>query len=386
MKEGVQAVEAAAQRRSCAGTGRVSPKHQTVSLTAANSVLALQRTVGNAVVARTLEAASRSRPLPLIQRDVGWAQRGPFPDPWGEGTNKLRVAGDTASTKVVRIAWSLDDGPDKFAEAMEATLRPKDAIGGRILGTWFVMRDKMEAMGWDKAVALLKRKQDEGHEIAIHSMDPDKDRKGRSHVRWFPRNPSADPKQPVYWYESIEAALADLKRFRDDLKKAGINVRFVRLPGGLHTELTNYLEKLGVPNASGVARDVFEGKPVPAAAQPVAEAYATLKRGLADLELSAWGGGKPNEPDIMGWEAESAPAGSGLTDNVRTRFKRVVDVAAADGKPHSLVILAHDTSLASAEKVGADILEMEAYAAKQGVRVEYETMARLHDIIHPPKK
>lgn len=296
------------------------------------------------------------------------------------------MAGKIASKKVVRIAWSFDDGPDKFAEAMETKMRPKDEIGGRILATWFVMRDKMEAIGWDKAVALLKRKQDEGHEIAIHSMDPDKDRKGRSHVRWFPRNPSTDPKKPVYWYESIEAALADLKTFRDDLKKAGINVRFVRLPGGLHTEITNYLEKLGVANASQVARDIFDGKPVSVDAKPVAEAYATLKRGLADLGLSAWGGGRANEPDIVGWEAESSPVGSGLTDNARAKFEKVVNLAAADGKPHSLVILAHDTSSTSAEKVGADIVEMEAYAEKKGVRVEYETMARLHEIVHPPAK
>jgi Polysaccharide deacetylase len=371
--------------RGRAGIDRAPPKRDGLHAAAASRVLALQQNVGNAVVARAL-AGTHRRPLsPLLQRDVGWARRGPFPDPWGEGTNRLRVAGKTDSKKIVRIGWSFDDGPDEFAAAMEAKLRPKDAIGGRILGTWFVMRDKMEAIGWDKAVALLKRKQDEGHEIAIHSMDPDKDRKGRSHVRWFPRKPS-DPKHPVYWYESIEAGLADLKLFRDALEKEGIKVRFVRLPAGLHTELMNYLEKLGVANADRVAHDIFEGKPVPTDAKPVADAYATLKRGLEDLGLSAWGGGKAKEPDIVGWEAESAPAGSGLTDNVRAKFKGVVNLAAADGKPHSLVILAHDTSSASAEKIGADIVEMEAYAEKMGVRVEYETMGRLHDIIYPPAK
>jgi Polysaccharide deacetylase len=376
----------APRERGPISTDRTPPERTVVRSVGASEVLALQQAVGNAAVARVLGSRHLQARSPVVQRDVGWARRGPFPDPYGEGLNRLRVAGKTDSKKIVRVGWSFDDGPDEFAAAMEAKLRPKDSIGGRILGTWFVMRDKMEKIGWDKAVALLKRKQDEGHEIAIHSMDPDKDRKGRSHVRWFPRKPSTDPSKPVFWYETVEAALADLKTFRDDLEKAGIKVRFVRLPTGLHTELMNYLEKLGVPNADRVAHDIFDGKPVPADAKPVVDAYATLKSGLEKLGLSAWGGGKAKEPDIVGWEAESAPAGSGLADNVRAKFKGVVNLAAADGKPHSLLILAHDTSSASAEKVGADIVEMEAYAEKMGVRVEYEPMGRLHDILYPPAK
>jgi hypothetical protein len=67
---------------SASGVTRAQPPLSTEGL------LALQRTVGNAAVSAA-----------LIQRDAGWAQRGPIPDPWGEGKNKLNSFPFGAETK-----------------------------------------------------------------------------------------------------------------------------------------------------------------------------------------------------------------------------------------------------------------------------------------------
>jgi hypothetical protein len=74
-------------------------------------------------------------------------------------------------------------------------------------------------------------------------------------------------------------------------------------------------------------------------------------------------------------EGEAEPAGSKLVDDVIPRFTTVVDRAAAEGKPRSLVILAHDTARLNATAIKGYVADMEANAVKKDVRLEHYTMS-----------
>jgi hypothetical protein len=197
--------------------------------------------------------------------------------------------------------------------------------------------------------------------------------------------------------------MKDLREFNDILSAAGIRVHFVRLPGGVHSELMNYLAKLGMDNKelrNRVARDIIAGHPVPPITKSVDEAervkmdFEFMKSELAALGLHEWGGAGRGKPEVgaQGWEAESEPPGTNLTDDIIKTFRKTVDVTARDGQWRSLVILAHDTAVkgerlkadAPAQrvmKVGQDLKEMENYASDKGVRIEYSRMSDLYRVV-----
>ena len=87
------------------------------------------------------------------------------------------------------------------------------------------------------------------------------------------------------------------------------------------------------------------------------------------------------------WEAEAEPKGSPLTNDVIARFKGTVDAVAKDNKPHSLIILAHDTASKNATAVECYIREMDAYAVSKDVKIEFYTMSGLFTAVrgaNPP--
>ncbi|HSJ56103.1 MAG TPA: DUF4157 domain-containing protein, partial [Anaerolineae bacterium] len=134
----------------------------------------------------------------------------------------MRVGGSTNPSnpyRVIRIAWTLDDGPTAFTSGMQR------ALGSRP-GTWFIMRNRLGAgQTLQASLRNLAQLQSQGQEIAIHSMHPD-----RGHGAWFPARVSDGVPQV---YQSVNDAIADLNDFVTLLRGAGITVRFVRLPGGL---------------------------------------------------------------------------------------------------------------------------------------------------------
>jgi peptidoglycan/xylan/chitin deacetylase (PgdA/CDA1 family) len=338
----------------------------------------VQHTLGNRQVGELLGGLNTTASA-VGRAELGKAQAAAEPP-----APTLRVGGAVNSKKIVRIAWTFDDGPTEIVTGQV------EKITRGIPSTWYVMRNQVEAGDRNKNLSELKNKQDQGQEIAIHSMH-----QTMSHAAWFPSTlPS---------YNDIESAMKDLRSFHALLSAAGIRVRFVRLPGGLISELVNYLHRIGIGNKDlreRVARDIIAGHPVPPVTEDVRKLYKVkadfefMKSELAALGLHEWGGAGPDKSEIgpQSWEAESEPPSTGLTDDLIQRFKKVVDKTAQDGRSRSLVVLAHDTpiekekpaagkSATRVAKIGQDIEDMEKYASGAGVRVEYFRMSDLYRVI-----
>jgi hypothetical protein len=288
----------------------------------------------------------------------------------------LHVAGCTEpdpSYKIIRIAWTLDDGPTEFTEGMRERL-------GERGGTWFIMRGLLgEGDELQRRLQNLFELQDEQHnEIAIHSMNPEHD-----HGAWFPVEVSEHVPRV---YDTTDLAMQDLTDFAGLLRGAGLTIHFVRLPGGLISEVMAYLGSVDVQESQrrSIADRIIRGEDVTEdepAARPVHDDYQTLQSTLTTLGLHLWGG-EAGTPLTTGqsWEAESS--GSGLTDDVTDRFNRLVHAFGRVHRPRSLIVLAHDANdQANVDEVGRDVQAMETCADDNGVKVEYYTLSDLFRVV-----
>ena len=328
-------------------------------------------------------AAAGPSSAPSSQLSRGSAHAGAGADAVADEVSEdsaTKIGGDPTSKKVVRVAWTMDDGPTAVTGDMRKAL-------GNIPATWYIMRNQIEAAADPTAkLAELKTAQDGGSEIAIHGLH-----KTKSHLAWFPSKSRES-------YPSIDAALTDLEAFYAQLTGAGIRVRFVRLPYGEVTEVTHLLATLGMADEKlrgEVARMIIRGEDVSKHGNIATSAKAEWEKftaKLAVLGLHNWGGAGADKPEIsvQSWEAESS--GTGLTDNVTAshggkvkaneqgKFERLVD-SVKEGEPRSLVVLAHDTDpkrdKANITEVKHDIERMNSYASSKQVRVEYYTMSEL---------
>jgi len=299
-----------------------------------------------------------------------------------------RIAGEpnpSPEYKIIRIAWTLDDGPTDFTDDMRDVLADEgdsETGAGIRAGTWFIMRSSLgEGDQLKQQLEKMVRMQQENPdavEFAIHSFHPTED-----HVSWFPAGNDIAPKA----YDSIEDSMNALTDFVNLLRAEGLTVNFVRLPGGLISELTWYLrDYAGVheDDRDSTARSIINGSlsdDVDEAVKKVRDDYNTMQAKLAPLGLHLWGGSGQNAAvtSAQSWEAESS--GSGLTDDVTTTFNSLVDEFGEIERSRSLVVLAHDTNEDNVKEVGKDILAMEEYAMENGVRVEYYTMSNLFRVL-----
>lgn len=301
----------------------------------------------------------------------------------------MNVGGAIDSKKIVRIAWTFDDGPDSFTAPMRQVTETKHRITAT---TWFVMYNKIRK-DLEANVAKMLEIQNAGGEIGIHSMHPTDD-----HVAWFPMidKPS---------YPDVSTALKDLQAFHAFLTGKGVRVQFVRLPYGLHSELMSYLRKLKYEgDVDRTARDIIANAPVTGVADLVRTDYANMQLTLSKLGLHLWGGAGRDKPETseLSWEAESSGAAAradNLTYHVSEKrkanpahgedrpgkFERTVGQV-TETQPRSLVILAHDTTAEDVAEVQVDIEAMDAYARDKDVRIEYYTMAQLFAILRGTPK
>jgi hypothetical protein len=317
-----------------------------------NAVIPLGHNLTEQLAERSEETPPPSAPTPL--HVAGCAD----PDP---------------SYKIIRIAWTLDDGPTVFTEGMRQIL-------GERGGTWFIMRGLLgEGDVLQRRLQNLVELQERQHnEIAIHSMHPTQD-----HGAWFPVRVS----QGVpHVYDSTAQAMQDLTDFVGLLRGAGLTIHFVRLPGGLISEVLAYLESVGVQGSQrrSIADRIIQGEDVTGDApdaRPVQEDYQTLQSTLSTLGLHLWGGGGAGTPltQEQSWEAESS--GRGLTDDVTDRFTGLVNAFGSVHRSRSLIVLAHDNTQVDVVEVGRDVLAMETYADRHGVRVEYYGLSDLFRVV-----
>ncbi|HEU4780775.1 MAG TPA: DUF4157 domain-containing protein [Steroidobacteraceae bacterium] len=300
--------------------------------------------------------------------DAGVQNAGATPQP----THAVGPSATAAGKKVVRLAWTIDDGPTPHTGAMASAMAPRAS-------TWFIMNNQLGS-GKTRSTALtdLVKRQSTGDEIGIHSMHPTV-----AHSAWFPISlGSAVPKG----YTKTSDAMTDLKAFTKELRAAGLGVHFARMPGGELSEVKKYVEDAGGSSstseatASALLSGTTPTAPAPAA---VATDVALVMSTIRSLNLHLWSGSATG-PEVTRntWEAESSGV-TARTDDVVKRFKGVVDKLASGSRktPGSFVILAHDTTAADVTQAGSNIAAMETYATSKGVRVEYYSMASLYTLL-----
>jgi uncharacterized protein DUF4157 len=291
-------------------------------------------------------------------------------------THAVGPSAAAAGVKVVRLSWTVDDGPTPFTPGMSAGLTPRAA-------TWFIMSNQLgtgSARG--TTISQLVTRQKSGDEIGIHSMHPTK-----PHSAWFPIKLDGVEKG----YSTTSAAMTDLTSFTGELRAAGLSVHFARMPGGELSEVKKYVEDQGgsAGTSESVAQALITGStPTVAAPAAVATDVALVMKTLKTLNLHLWGGSATG-PEITrtSWEAESSGVPKRTNDVVR-RFTGVVDKLAAGSRiaPGSFIILAHDTTKDDVAQAEANIKAMEKYATGKGIRVEYYKLSDLYEIVRgsPP--
>lgn len=287
-------------------------------------------------------------------------------------THSVGPSATAAGYKIVRLAWTVDDGPTPLTPGMSAALSPRAA-------TWFIMSNQLgTGTARTNSIAQLVTRQNAGDEIGIHSMHPT-----IGHAAWFPINlGTAVPKA----YNTTQDAMNDLTAFTGELRGAGLNVHFGRMPGGELSEVKKYVEQEGGSTSTSrtAAQALLSGTTPPAGTPAVVTTdVALVMSTLRTLNLHLWGGSASGaEVTTNTWEAESSGVPQ-RTDDVVRRFTGVVD-ALANGsrtRPGSFIILAHDTTQADVTQAGANITAMENYAVSNGVRVEYYRMGDLYQIV-----
>lgn len=318
-------------------------------------------------------------------------------------TNKnVTYRGDLKGKKRLLVSWSIDDGPrGKTTENMKKT-----GMGGIPQATWFIQYANITKDDWQK----LRDIQTNGGEIAIHSFYPDDD-----HAAWFPK-----VKGNAYGTKHIDddmaTRMAQLAKFKTKLNEEKIYPMFIRLPGGLISELSNYVTQLGHTTGAGtIASKIIKGEDVssyrPKVDQVVAD-FALLKKTMNELNLMLWGGGginesksvdpKPESISRQEWTEETSGAKGRYdytTNKVDPSSKTAVDQAAKkdvskgyfesliatmkDGDVKGMVILTHDTANGGegeqddVRAVKEDRELMEKTCEEKGILLEYHTMSSL---------
>jgi hypothetical protein len=296
----------------------------------------------------------------------------------------IRVGGVAQNPQATwRIAWTFDDGPTAATPQMVTAV---ERTGLR--GTWFIMRNLLgSGAAYTSSIEQLKRLEQGGHEIAIHSMHPTV-----SHVCWFPIQ---SPVGCGNAYTTMAQAMTDLSDFTSLLRSEGLTIRFVRVTTGLVSELTRYLLSGGVQDANRVARRIIgeqlTEEEIVAMGQRAAHVrqvksdFETLKTTLQSLSLHEWGDRGPGQSEIgaQSWEIESAPTGVGRTDSLTREWVlgRLRSLKRRPTRSGFSVILAHDLARADVEEASRDINAIDELATQESVRVEYYTMSNLFQVV-----
>ncbi|MER8400433.1 DUF4157 domain-containing protein [Mesorhizobium sp. M1348] len=294
--------------------------------------------------------------------------------------------------KVIRVALTIDDGPQKntpgMRDAIETALRQKGPLPYQSLNgtTWFIQRDRIMKGGVIDAGKLkqLKEIQDKGGEIAIHSFS-----KTRNHKPWFPITEDRD-----YSYQSVEDAIDDLRSFRDDLSKAGIRVRFVRMPGGLVSERKSYLSKLNKskPRESEINKNKVKSyennlmKSVEGDGfiykdwSPRGESSGDLGRvdTVTGVASNDWAVGVKNNFKGKKPTADKIRDMKKLSENPEFGAFEVAVRGLKDGESTNFVVLSHDNSERDVAALSEDINRMVQYAKFKNVEVEFVTLTEMH--------
>lgn len=299
----------------------------------------------------------------------------------------LKVSGDPRGKKLVRIAWTVDDGPQKETQNMMNTM---DARGVLSAGTWYIQRNRL---GSPAQWAKLQSMQKQGIEIAIHSFH-----KTADHSTFFPISKGSSAYSFPYAGKSMDAPMGDLTSFCSELSGKGINCKFIRAPGGLLSELAAYAADQGTKaeNKVKVAQAVLAGDTAAAKRLAPADAVDTLTADLARLKttlntlgLLHWGGDSDAGAfHDTTWNAE-ASGDKSRTDNItdhkhdggdsnRGRFEQTVNGMRA-GQSRTFVVLSHDTTANDVKEVGEDIKQIEDFAKANAVRLEWGTMSQIFE-------
>ncbi len=318
---------------------------------------------------------------------AGAQQNGSTTNTTGTVASSDDFAGNPNGSKLVLVSWTFDDGPVKNTDVLKGKINLDH-------GTWFIVKSNMlRGDGWAANVARYLEFQKNGGTVGIHAQHKDID-----HILWFPATVGAKYKA----YASIELAMSELRSFKSELNNAGLTPKFVRLPGGLASQLASYAKHFGFTDTRVVRNGVLDGLPYSSLSNvggtawqynKIVKDYTYFKQELESMSLLLWSGtAKPDTIAAESWQATSSGDKS-MTDTATSHvtyessrdayhakkaghFEKLVQGMKA-GETRSMVILAHDTSDVHINEVLEDKRVMEAYAARNDTKIQYVNMDEL---------
>jgi murein DD-endopeptidase MepM/ murein hydrolase activator NlpD len=320
----------------------------------------------------------------------------PAPAEAGSQDEKTAQApADAEAPKRLLIAWTVDDGPRRFGPDMQKT-----GLGATTKATWFIQYNLIKE-NWKK----LRDIQANGGEIGIHSFHPTAE-----HLPWFPNVEKGGVygQMPKGERSDMAARMTLLAQFKQKLNDELIYPKFVRLPGGLTSELQNYAIHLGYDEnkAPEIAKAVIAGSDISAygaGAKQMASDFALLKKTLTELNLLLWGTGNgmgvsadPAAIGLQEWTSETSgdPGRVDTTTSVvDPKSKTAQDLGAKTasftgdfekltdtmkpGDVRGMVILTHESGTPDVNAVANDRKKIEDDCKAKGISLEYHTMSSL---------
>jgi LysM repeat protein len=309
-----------------------------------------------------------------------------------KGNLEKEIVETSKDKKTILISWTFDDGPMPRTDELKKDLKIDHS-------TFFIVKSNMltKTGGWAKNVKRYKNWVEQGATIGIHAQHESID-----HIVWFP----ASKGTKYETYSSIEQAIKELKSFKKDLNKEGLYPKFVRLPGGLASQLEYYTKHFGFTDQNAIRNAVLQekefstlglSKKLETGYKKILTDFNSLKTSLKEMKLFLWKGTvNPDKISPQSWQAASSgdksmnddvtkhitfkDKRSAYHNKIAGKFERMVDDI-KEGETRSLVILAHDTTEVHVKEVLADKAKMEEYAKKHGVTIKYLNMNELFNKI-----
>ena len=322
------------------------------------------------------------------------------------------------NTNKIYIALTIDDGPRK-----SVTRKFREFLNcNEIPATWYIVRSNIEEDLGEEYYETLKEMQSEGHEIAIHEAFPAAEKHNTSilsqkmdnpeHINTFP---SSNTLYPVF-YNNVEDWAAHLVEFKTLLVNKGIKANFLRMPGGIGSQLDSMIIKMGIKNIdrkqmtdylskNKVERDKIIRTEKDKSNVDIYKKLNAFAKGIEDSGLKLWGGQSIRNDSLQksltnidgeSWtskieirQEKNSDAYDDLTKKVLDRLPRLGRFD-SEGKiikktryPY-MVILTHDNSKAEFEllkvelkKISDKIIEFTNGKAC----AEFVTMSRLYELV-----
>lgn len=301
-------------------------------------------------------------------------------------------------TNKIYIALTIDDGPrsaitPKFVEFLDKNNIP---------ATWYIVRTNVEAIG-DSYYKTLKGMQDRGHEIAIHEALPEAEntkeilsgvKKDAEHIPVFPTDHKSYGKS---YYKDVNDWARHIKKFKNLLSSKGINAKFIRIPGGVDSQLRQMKRKMKLKSISTKEMIEYINKSRSERDKKTGEPYDRLNKfasALKESGLKSWGGGMRssskekalNYITALSWTSEISSNESNVIEDLEGRLRRFNKKGKITNPvvyPYSVVLTHDNKGYFDNFKKTMELIIQRSLKEKnaRGISFEFVTMSKLYRLV-----